>query len=213
MWKWGLRIDEICSSIVQGSVDFFVVVSHLVGWSGWSLSCLFLFLLSHYFLFAVKVNLVLRHKSGNRKEVKKLLISKLFLISYYFNNHNTYTMYRRSLILRHSNLPSRCINIIRNYSNSQPSDNKYKDYDFIIEENRSPQDIVKNYLSPEQIEGHIESEGVYYHHRKCLLLEILMELLSRKNSAEARLDDRTLEGKIDHSITRITPSYSQNYTK
>ena len=87
-------------------------------------------------------------------------------------------MYRRSLILRHSNLPSRCINIIRNYSNSQPSDNKYKDYDFIIEENRSPQDIVKNYLSPEQIEGHIESEG-YYHHRKCLLLEILMELLSR----------------------------------
>ena len=69
-------------------------------------------------------------------------------------------MYRRSLILRHSNLPSRCINIIRNYSNSQPSDNKYKDYDFIIEENRSPQDIVKNYLSPEQIEGHIESEGV-----------------------------------------------------
>lgn len=77
MWKWGLRIDEICSSIVQGSVDFFfVVVSHLVGWSGWSLSCLFffLFLLSHYFLFAVKVNLVLRHKSENRKEVKKKII-------------------------------------------------------------------------------------------------------------------------------------------
>ena len=57
MWKWGLRIDEICSSIVQGSVDFFfVVVSHLVGWSGGLCLVFFLFLLSHYFLFAVKLS-------------------------------------------------------------------------------------------------------------------------------------------------------------
>ena len=75
MWKWGLRIDEICSSIVQGSVDFFfVVVSHLVGWSVVFVLSFFFLLLSHYFLFAVKVKfLVLRHKSGNRKEVKKII--------------------------------------------------------------------------------------------------------------------------------------------
>ena len=30
-----------------------------------------------------------------------------------------------------------------------------------------------------------------------------MELLSREKFAEARLDDRTLEGKIDHSITEL----------
>lgn len=112
-------------------------------------------------------------------------------------------MYRRSLILRHSNLPSRCINIIRNYSNSQPSDNKYKDYDFIIEENRSPQDIVKNYLSPEQIEGHIESEGVLPPQEMSPFRNPDGTFIKGKNSAEARLDDRTLEGKIDHSITEL----------
>lgn len=112
-------------------------------------------------------------------------------------------MYRRSLILRHSNLPSRCINIIRNYSNSQLSDNKYKDYDFIIEENRSPQDIVKNYLSPEQIEGHIESEGVLPPQEMSPFRNPDGTFIKGKNSAEARLDDRTLEGKIDHSITEL----------
>lgn len=113
-------------------------------------------------------------------------------------------MYKRGIILRNS-LRS-VSNGIRYQSTISPSSKKkidYQDYDFLKEETRSPKDIVKDYLSEEELNSYIEKEGILPEQEMSKFRNNDGSFIKGSTSSEARLDDRTLLGKLDHSITRL----------
>lgn len=111
------------------------------------------------------------------------------------------TMFRREIVLR-SNL--RFVgNSIRYKSTIYPSpkENNYSDYDFLKEETRSRKDIIKDHLSEEQLDSYDQKEGILSQMEISKFRNSDGSFIKGTTSWEARLDDRTLLGKLDHSIS------------
>ena len=84
------------------------------------------------------------------------------------------------------------------------------DYDFIKAEDRSRAEILKNYLTQEQVLSHIEGdEGSLQSDGRSPFRNEDGTLIKGNNALEARLDDRTLQGRIDHSVTMLPPEIAK----
>ncbi|KAI5960407.1 RSM22 [Candida pseudojiufengensis] len=119
-------------------------------------------------------------------------------------------MYNRQVILGRI-LP----NLRRKYSlphhnNIQPKlQPSAFDFDFIKEEDRSSKDIVKNYLSPEQVQIISKGETVEEYENRSPFRNFDGTLKKGENALEARLSDTTLKGRVDHSITVLPQEISK----
>ena len=84
------------------------------------------------------------------------------------------------------------------------------DYDFIKAEDRSRAEILKNYLTQEQVLSHIEGdESSLQSEGRSPFRNEDGTLIKGNNALEARLDDRTLQGRIDHSVTMLPPEIAK----
>ncbi|KAI3406416.2 RSM22 [Candida oxycetoniae] len=107
-------------------------------------------------------------------------------------------MFKRALLLRDKIIPilSRRFFSAPHLS-SKPNDGNFE-FDFLLEENRSSKDIVKKYISPEQVKKLDESEKFV---DRSPFRNPDGSFIKGQNAAEARLDESTLAGRADHSIT------------
>ncbi|RCK60649.1 37S ribosomal protein S22, mitochondrial [Candida viswanathii] len=90
-----------------------------------------------------------------------------------------------------------------------PKHNNFEEYDFLMEETRSPKDIVKDYLSQQELDEYVKKEGMRLPQEHSKFRNEDGTFIKGNTSAEARLDDRTLLGKLDHSIARLPDSIAK----
>ncbi|KAI5954774.1 RSM22 [Candida theae] len=101
------------------------------------------------------------------------------------------TIIRRQHTLPHSQSPKRA--------------SQGLDYEFVKSEDRSRAEILKNYLSQEQVLSHLEGEedGPSQFEDRSPFRNEDGSLIKGNNALEARLDNRTLQGRVDHSVTAL----------
>lgn len=84
------------------------------------------------------------------------------------------------------------------------------DFDFIKTEDRSRAEILKKYLPQDQVASHLEEDddSLQFEERSPFR-NIDGTLIKGHNALEARLDDRTLQGRVDHSVTILPPEIAK----
>jgi len=83
-------------------------------------------------------------------------------------------------------------------------------YDFIKTEDRSRAEILKKYIPEEQVSSHLGGvdESLEFEDRSPFRNSD-GTLIQGKNALEARLDVRTLQGRVDHSVTILPPEIAK----
>ncbi|KAI5953445.1 RSM22 [Candida jiufengensis] len=119
-------------------------------------------------------------------------------------------MINRQLIRSRILLPTlkRSYSLPHQNTQPQPKPSAF-DFDFITEEDRSTKDIVKKYLSPEQVKIISKDDSVEEYEERSPFRNSDGTPIKGDNALEARLSDTALKGRVDHSVTVLPDQISK----